>query len=386
MRNLLPLLLVPALAAAGGTTSAPFAARLDGAASPTGNTVYSPTSITTALAMARAGASGETAAQMDRVLGTDAATIAAKLIASAKADPKDDRAPKLEIANRMYADKTLTYERAFLEATKKQFGAQAETVDFQNHANDARLEINKWVAEHTHDKIKDLLADGTVTRDTKSILVNAIYLKAKWASELKAEDTHADPFAVVDGTSKQVPTMHGEQFAGVGAHDGARVLDMAYYSGTGPKLSMLFVVPESRTLPLVEADYQKEGIAGFLAAAAKTERVDVSVPKFETGASMELSSALVKMGMTDAFGERASFSAMAKRQISISAVIHKAWIKVDEAGTEAAAATAITIRDASVMVPPQLPKFAVDRSFLFFVHDDQGNVLFAGRITDPSVK
>jgi serpin B len=385
MRNLLPLLLLPSLATAAATPP-PFAARLDAAFPQQGNLVYSPTSISIAMSLARAGAKGETAAQMDRVLGASAGSDAQKLISALPVhDQKGDspKEPMLSVANRLYGDLTTPFAKSFLELTREQFGAEAQSVDFRHHAEDARLAINKWVEQQTHDKIRDLLGQGSVDAGTRAVLVNAIYLKAQWLTQFEPNDTRPDAFSVVGGSSKKVPTMHGDVIANTGAHDGARLLDLPYFSGKGPRLSMLLVVPENRTLSLIEADYAREGLAPFTAAASTSDRVMLGLPKFETGSSSEVSTALQKFGMTDAFSDKADFSGMSANKTMISAVIHKAWIKVDEGGTEAAAATAVVMRDSAVVAGPA-HSFAVDRSFLFFIHDDQGNVLFAGRIIDPT--
>jgi serpin B len=385
MRNLLPLLLLPSLATAAATPP-PFAARLDAAFPQQSNLVYSPTSISIALSLARAGAKGETAAQMDRVLGASAGSDAQKLISALPVhDQKGDspKEPMLSVANRLYGDLTTPFAKSFLDFTRSQFGAEAQSLDFRHHAEDARLAINKWVEQQTHDKIRDLLGQGSVDAGTRAVLVNAIYLKAQWLTEFEPNATRPDAFAVISGSSKKVPTMHGDVIANTGAHDGARLLDLPYFSGKGPRLSMLLVVPENRTLPMIEADYAREGLAPFTAAASTSDRVMLGLPKFETGSSAEVSTALQTFGMTDAFNDKADFSGMSANKTMISAVIHKAWIKVDEGGTEAAAATAVVVRDSAVVAGPS-HSFAVDRSFLFFIHDDQGNVLFAGRIVDPT--
>ncbi len=385
MRNLLPLLLIPALATADARPT-PFAAKLDAAFAVTkGNTVYSPMSVSLALAIARAGAKGTTAEQMDRVLGSGASASAKQLLHPQPAGKGERQEPMIAIANRIYADRSFSLDKAFLELTKSEYAAQAESVDFTHHSEAVRIAINNWVAAQTHDKIRELLASGTVTAATRAVLVDAIYLKAQWAEQFEPSATTPDAFAVAGGGSKKVPTMHAAAEAALGSHGGARMLDLPYYAGKGAKLSMLIVVPENRTLPVIEREYQQEGLAPFLAAATTRERVAVSLPKFEVRTSLELTPALEALGMTDAFGQRADFSAMGKGATAISAVVHQAWIKVDETGTEAAAATAVVVAVTGVEVGPQR-SFAVDRSFMYFIHDDAGNVMFAGRIIDPAAK
>jgi serpin B len=170
-----------------------------------------------------------------------------------------------------------------------------------------------------------------------------------------------------------------------GNHSGARMLDLPYASGGGPALAMLLVVPDGSSLATVETSYAKEGIQPFLASVKTGGKVDVALPKFEVGTSFDLTPTLGALGMKLAFSDGADFSGMSKVPTSISAVIHKAWAKVDENGTEAAAATAVVMLETTavaIAMPPH--PFAVDRSFLFFIHDQEGNVLFGGRIVDPS--
>ena len=368
--------------------AAPFSARLDGAlAKRGGNFLYSPASISIALAMAREGAGGATADEMDRVLGADARTTAKALTRSFKTAKQvrgQPSPPELAIANRLFGDLKTTFEQPFLEVTSKDYEAPVESLDFRAHADAARLHINAWVAHQTHDKIKDLLSPPAVTEITRMVLVNAIYLKAAWATPFQPGATAPAPFAIAGAASKKVPTMHTIAYATWGAHAGARMLDLPYTSAGGPKLAMMLVVPDGALLATVEASYANEGIQPFLAATKASGDADVALPTFEVGTTFDLASTLEDLGMKTAFSDRADFSRMSRLPTTISKVIHKAWAKVDETGTEAAAATAIVMNEVASGVMRTPHPFAVDRSFLFFVHDDQGNVMFGGRIVDPS--
>jgi serpin B len=367
---------------------APFSARLDGAlAKRDGNFLYSPASVSIALAVAREGAGGATADEMDRVLGSDARTTAKALTRSFKT-PKQGRGepspPELAIANRLFGDLKTSFEQPFLDVTSKEYEAPVESLDFRAHANSARLHINDWVAHQTHDKIKDLLPPPSVTEITRVVLVNAIYMKAAWATPFAQHATAPAFFAIAGASIKKVPTMHTIAHATWGAHAGARMLDLPYSSAGGPTLAMMLVVPDGASLATVETSYSNEGIQPFLAAVTASGEADVALPKFEVGTTFDLAPTLVDLGMKVAFSDAADFSRMSKVPTTISRVIHKAWAKVDETGTEAAAATAIVMNDATSVAMTKPHTFAVDRSFLFFVHDQQGNVLFGGRIVDPS--
>lgn len=388
-----------ALAGVIGTASAAprasldhFGASIHGQVPAKGNLVYSPLSMSLALAMAREGAGGRTADEMDKVLGAgagkDAQAAIKSLLAPPKQQPGGPMPPQLAIANRLYGDNKLTFEKAFLDLTRTGYGAPIEAVDFRTNPDGARATINKWVAAQTKDRIKNLLAPGTVDGLTRLVLVNAIYLKAQWATAFTKDATKPAPFAIDGATSKQVPTMHAPEVHTVhGTHAGARTLEIPYSYAGGPSLSMLIVVPDKAKLADVEAAYVKGGIAPFIAATKQSAKVNIALPKFTTGTDLDLGAALGKLGMPRAFTDDAEFPAITKQEaLKISKVIHKAWIAVDENGTEAAAATAVVMSQiTSVDVTPVF-NFNVDRSFLFFIHDENGTVLFGGRIVDPSVK
>jgi serpin B len=391
MLRYLPLLFIPAVATADSNPGpmppiAPFAAQLDGQlANESGNLVYSPSSISVALAMVREGAQGQTAAELDRVLGATNGSDAKAFITSFKTavrEPGGRMPPELAVANRIFADAAMPFEQPFLDVTSKDYLAPAELLDFRQRAEEARLTINTWVADQTHDKIKDLLAKGTVDPLTRMVLANAIYLKAQWATPFPERATKPAPFAIADGTSRSVSTMHAVAHAGWGDHAGARMLDLPYYSATGPKLGMLLVVPDGKDLATVEAAYASEGFAPFLAAVKNAGNADVALPRFEVGTTFDLTNVLDALGIKQAFTADAQFAGISKQPTRISAVIHKAWAKVDEKGTEAAAATAVGMIEITGV--QTLHPFKVDRSFLFFIHDGNGNVLFGGRIMDPS--
>jgi serpin B len=405
MKRFLAALLLPACAAAAANdvgptkpvtpppsppAGVPFAARLDGVlAKQKGNLIYSPASIQAALAMAREGARGTTATEMDAVLGAGNGAYVKALLGSipaAKAiKPKDGEPmpPELSIANRIFADKRTPFEKPFLDITRTDYGAPAELLDFRGGADGARKRINSWVEDKTHDKIKDLLARGSVDEMTRMVLVNAIYLKAQWATPFEPSATAAATFAVDGAAVVQVPTMRTVAHASWGNHDGARMLDLPYTAVGDTRLSMLVIVPDGDTLANVEQAYARQGLAPFLAATTSAGKADVALPKFEIGTTFQLADALKELGMRTAFTDDADFSGMSTVATQISAVIHKAWAKVDERGTEAAAATAVVMMETSVSIDTP-HEFKVDRSFLFAIHDAKGNVLFAGRVIDPT--
>jgi serine protease inhibitor len=390
MTRLLPLVLVPLCATAFAEPKpAPFSAKLHPElGKQRGNLLYSPASVAIALGMTREGARTTTADEMDKVLGAENRADAKALLALAAPQdhkPGEPMPPELAIANRIYAEKTLAIAPGFLEVTKRDWQAPAEQVDFKTAPEPARTAINRWVATQTHDKIQDLVPPNGVTNDTRMVLVNAIYLKAQWQTPFLAGMTRPSAFAVAGAKKHDVPTMHGVMDARWGAHAGARVLDVPYYAGRGPRLAMLLVVPDGKDLAAVESAYGSEGIQPFVDALGAFGSAQIALPKFEVASGSDLAKPLAALGIKRAFTTDADFSGLAKEPTKISAVFHKAWAKVDENGTEAAAATAVVMdKGGGAMQKPH--DFAVDRSFLFFIHDDKGHVLFGGRIVDPAAK
>ncbi len=356
------------------------------------NFVYSPVSIAIALAMTREGARDQTAAEMDAVLGAGTGAEARALVkalapSGGKAQPQPGvpMAPELAIANRLFGERTTRFEQAFLDVTRDGYGAPIEALDFKRQHEASRAKINAWVEQQTKSRIKNLLAKGDVVPDTRLVLVNAIYLKAQWMTPFEVSATRPSKFTVEGAGNKQVATMRTQARGSWGAHAGARMLDLPYAAGSGPRLSMLLVVPDGAKLDAVEAAYAKEGLAPFLAATAtRGGKVNVALPRFKVEGDFDLSRTLEDMGMPRAFSDFAEFGGISKLPTKISKVKHKAWIQVDEKGTEAAAATAVSMVEITSADPRPVHDFAVDRSFLFFIHDDSGNVLFGGRVVDPS--
>ena len=370
----------PEARAAGDAIDA-FAAELHGAvASQDGNLFYSPTSISIALAMTEGGARGATKAEMDKVLHLPAGAQAtyAGLLAKLGASKN----PELSIASRLYGDKTLAFDLAFVKTTRDVFGAPLESVDFKHDAEGARGQVNAWVSSKTNHRISDLLAPGAVNTDTRLVLTNAIYFKGRWAHAFDTASTRDGVFHAK--TDETVPMMHQTLTAKLGEHANAQSLELDYQASDGPKLSMVIVLPKNgHSIGEVEKTYARDGVAPFVASETSTEDVEVTLPKFKAQTSMDLGKTLEGLGMKLAFSENADFSGITKEPLAISKVIHKAFVDVDEQGTEAAAATTVGV--AAVTTSIKVPKrFVADHPFLFFIRDtDSGTILFAGRLADP---
>jgi len=358
----------------------------------TDNAVVSPASVALALAMARAGARGETAAQMDAVLrrfGADEvaawpaaldAALASRSGAFAGPDGEDVDVT-LRIANAPFAQRNMPLEPDYLEALGARFGAGLRLVDYVAAAEEARRTINAWVDEQTEQRIPELLAPGTITTDTRLTLVNAIYLKAPWLTPFVEEATAPAPFTRLDGSVVDVATMAtGESFR-YAAGTGWRAVELPYLGG---QLAMTVIVPDD--LAAFEEGLDAAGLDAITSALADRQ-VQLSLPRFGIETKASLADALRALGMPLAFDpDRADFSGItAAEALLIDDVIHQANIDVDEKGTEAAAATAVVMRAGSAPIEPVTLR--VDRPFLFALRDvPTGAVLFLGRVTDPSVE
>jgi serpin B len=358
-----------------------------------GNRVVSPASVSTAMAMAWGGARGETAAQMQRVLRLEGSpetvmTASGRLAASLQ-DPS--RPIVFRIANRLFGEKTYRFEPAYLDATRAAFGAGLEPVDFKRAAEPARVHINTWVEEKTEKRIRDLVPPGALSGDTRLVLVNAIYFLGDWQEPFEKDATRPAPFSISASEKKDVPTMHAVESFRFVAKDGLKAVELPYKGG---QMSMLVVLPDAVDgLAALESSFGTERLEGIVKAVAPA-RVFVALPKFEVdpASALPLGHVLETLGMADAFSRaRADFSGIAnppdpRDRLFISEVFHKAFVRVDEKGTEAAAATAaVMARAAAAMAPPM--EFKADHPFLFFIRDNaSGMILFMGRVADPSAK
>jgi serpin B len=353
------------------------------------NAVLSPASIVLALAMARAGARGDTAGEMDLVLRSVASDAhpswlnALDAALATRSGTFKDRANKdadvlLRIANQSFAQRDLPWEADYLDALAARFGSGLRLVDFIRDAEGARLDVNAWVAERTEGRIPELLPQGSVDELTRLVLVNAIYLKAAWLSPFDEKATCPGTFHRLDGPGMDVPMMHGTFGARYAEGDGWQAVELPY---VGRQLAMLIVLPDE--LPAFEAALDGASL-GKIAAALEDERVALSLPRFGIESKLTLNEVLSAMGMPLAFDpDRADFSGITPvDDLYISGVIHQANIDVDEEGTEAAAATAVVM--GIVSMPPEPIPVAVDRPFLFALRDlETGAILFLGRVVEP---
>ena len=353
-----------------------------------GNLFFSPLSIEAALGMTAAGAKGTTLTQMAKALSLPADTAAAhagfKSLFAAVNDekkPADKRAFELTVANALWGSATYPWNKAYLALVSANYGGGLFHTDF-NQPKQARAKINSWVEGQTKQRIKDLIPDGVLTPLTRLVLTNAIYFKAAWLHPFGVDRTKAGPFHIANGKKADAKLMHQSERFSYAETDDAQAVELPYKGG---ETSLLVLLPRKADgLPALE----KAMTVAWLDAVTKKlrpEKVNLTLPKFKVETNYDLVPPLKALGMTDAFDPKlADLSGMhtSKETLFISAVLHKAFCAVDEAGTEAAAATAVVIRATSAVVDTRPPKeFKADRPFLFAIrHARTGTVLFAGKV------
>ncbi len=365
-----------------------------------GNLFFSPYSISTALAMTYAGARGRTQEQMAQTLCFPTSKEVVQKLAEARAplSPEDfARASseiikdlnarggkgtyELRVANALWGQQEFEFLSSFARLVEDQYGGHLERVNFVKAAEKARRTINTWVEKQTNGKIKDLIGPGLLDDTTRLVLTNAVYFRGTWASQFKKDETQDEPFTLLDGGQVQVPMMNQKARFGYGEIDALQVLEMPY---VGQELSMVILLPkEPAGISELEKALTAENASKWLAGVHKQE-VIVAVPKFKMTHKFNMGAVLQSLGMTDAFSPAADFSGMTgRRDLFISAVVHQAYVDVNEEGTEAAAATGVTMK-LTAIAPGKVPVFRADHPFLFLIRDlRSGSILFLGRMTNP---
>jgi serpin B len=371
------------------------------------NLCISPYSIDSALAMTFAGTDGETRSEMARVLhfpnGEDVpasfstlqqsleqmSVKTAELAKNSKKFGGPSEPITLNIANRLFAQKGYHFREAFLSLVKQNFGGAFEPLDFVVDPAAATQRINKWVANQTRDRIRDLIPGGALDKTTRLVLANALYLKAPWAKEFSENATQSEPF-FVRGAPVDVPMMRKTTNFGYAKREGFAVVSLPY---AGNDLQFVVLLPNDMN---GLRDLESKLTADVLAGCAKIEKrdVDLHLPKFKLEPpTITLAKQFEALGMKSAFNQpkgSANFDKMAPRTpddyLYISQIFHKTFIAVDEKGTEAAAATAVAMLAGSALLSPPPPpiEVKVDRPFVYAIqHVPSGVCLFLGRVTDP---
>jgi serpin B len=355
-------------------------------AADTGNVFFSPYSISIALAMTWGGARNQTETDMASVLHfpfpqaqLHAAFNDVDLALSQHASASGF---ELHIVNQLWGEKTYTFLPDYLKLVSVNYGAAMCLLDFIGNPESSRIVINSWVSDRTNQRINDLIPQGCITPSTCLVLTNAIYFKAQWADIFSGSETHDNVFYRSGSDTIATKFMTRE---GIYTYDSTadyQALEMPY---KGEATSMLILLPAPGKMAQVEAGLSAEYLMALYASLQPTS-ISLHVPKFKfTTGSIHLAEILKSMGMSVAFSRQADFSGIdGTGGLSISDVIHKAFVAVDEKGTEAAAATAVIINRLSMPIQPPIV-FSANRPFLFLIRDIQTNaVLFMGKLNDPS--
>ncbi|KUG20451.1 MAG: serpin family protein [Methanomicrobiaceae archaeon] len=354
------------------------------------NLFFSPYSISSALAITYEGARGTTADEIRSVLHLpENDTLRREGFSGINARMNSvDAACTLRTANALWAEETYQFLPEYIETAERYYGANATNIDFINAPEESRSTINRWVEERTEEKIRDLLPPGSIDPVTRLVITNAIYFEGTWVKQFDENLTRDDDFRVAPERAVRVPMMQrtGEDAVFNYTETGTvQVLGMPYAHESGRQLSMLVILPNDENLTAAEAALDPEQI-GELRQSLVSQRVDVFFPKFTLETEYSLPETLAAMGMPTAFSGAADLSGMdGTRDLFISDVIHKAFVDVDEEGTEAAAATAVVVRLVSAPQNNDIPVFRADHPFVFLIlDDDTGNILFIGRVANPA--
>jgi len=355
-----------------------------------GNLFYSPYSISLALAMTYAGARSRTEQQMadtlhftlsqDRLHPAFNALDLALASRAEGAEGQDEGGFRLHIANSIWGQTGYSFLPEFLDLLAESYGVGLRLLDFKNTPEESRVTINYWVSDQTEGRIEDLIPQSVIDTWTRLVLANAIYFNAAWLHPFEEERTHDGAFHLLDGGQVTVPMMAQTEFFGYAGGDGYQAVELPYVGG---ELSMIILLPEAGRFEEFQNSLDTERVDAIVSDLGRTN-VALTMPKFSFDSTFQLAEILADMGMPGAFSEMADFSGMdGTRDLFIRDVMHKAFVSVDEAGTEAAAATAVVM---GLKALPATPiEVTVDHPFVFMIRDIQTDaILFVGHVLNPS--
>lgn len=355
------------------------------------NLFFSPYSVSSALAITYEGAKGKTADEIRSVFHFPENETARRGGFSAMNAGINTGDPRysLRTANALWAEKTFPFLAEYTGTAGNSYGAKITNLDFIGSPEDSRKTINSWVEDKTENRIKDLLPAGVIDSVTRLVITNAIYFKGTWVKQFEKNQTADTEFRAAPGKTMMVPMMQRTDENAVFRYaetDDLQMLSMPYDHTTGKQLSMVILLPRDDSLAMTES-LLNESMLSALQQSAESRQVKVYLPKFTVKTKYtEMGRTLAAMGMPTAFSSDADFSGMdGKRDLFISAVIHQAFVDVNEEGTEAAAATAVVMRLAAAPANPEpVPVFRADHPFIFLIQDEEtGAILFMGRMVNP---
>ncbi len=354
-----------------------------------GNLLFSPASISVAMAMALGGAKGQTATEIAQALAMELEKTGEshRLFGAAlKAWNTTDHVT-LKVANRVFVETTVNPQPGFIALTRDVYGAPVTPMDFIGNSDGSRIRINEWIAKNTENRIPSLLPQGSLNHLTRLVLANAVYFKGSWRTRFSPDLTRPRDFHSSASEVKKVPTMHMTSKLAWARHpDGLYILETPY---ANEHLAMIWLLPvKKHELAALESQLSVENLEKWRKATRKVE-VRVQIPRFKLEPpAISLKSVLQSLGIRKAFERSADFSNMAVLPdgLYISEVFHQAFIEVNEEGSEAAAATAVVMatRSASARPKPEPPTFIADHPFVFLLMDLRTRMpLFVGRVTHP---
>jgi serpin B len=354
-----------------------------------GNIFYSPYSISTALAMTYAGANGDTATQMAKALDFTLPQaqlhpafddLALQLASRGQgASGTNGKSFALNIANALWCEKTYNFLPDFLNTLGQNYGAGVNLLDFVNSPEPSRVTINNWVSNETNNKINNLIPAGAITPQTRLVLTNAIYFDAAWQNPFSADKTQNGTFNLLDGSTVSVPMMNNEASYGYTQGTGYQAVELPY---SGGQVAMDIIMPDAGNFTTFESGMTAGSVSAII-SNLQTKSINLTMPKFNFDSSFSLNSALSALGTPIAFSNQADFSGMTgNKDLTIADVVHKAYVAVDEQGTEAAAATGVVMSAMAVMNQNNV---TIDQPFIFMIRDIQtGAILFVGRVLNPA--
>lgn len=350
------------------------------------NMVISPFSISTALAMTYAGARNVTLEEMAKVMHFDRDQVLFNANFGAYIKTINNIAKEhveLNIANSIWAQQDYSFLQSYFDLIEDVYDSETFQVDFRANREAVREDINNWVYDETREKIKDLIAPGVLTDDTRMVLVNAIHFLGPWLKEFDPEQTRKNHFYLQGREFVMTDFMHSTDTLPYFEDESMQVLEMPY---SGNNFSMVILLPkETPEMESIEQSLNNETFNNIL-NRLESKEVDIAIPKFEAETKLDLDEVLMGMGMVQPFNRYADFSGMTgDLDLKIDKVIHQAMIEVAEEGTEAAAATAVVVIRKTSIDPDPRTMFIANRPFMFFIKENEHNsILFAGRVMNPS--
>ncbi|MFH0906274.1 MAG: serpin family protein [archaeon] len=352
------------------------------------NLFFSPYSISTALAMTYEGAKGQTASEMQNVFYfPEDNTRRGGFARLYNVINKQNKSYQLSTANALWAQKDYKFLDSYFQIIDNYYGGKVTNLDFVNKTEESRITINNWVEDKTNNKIKDLIPQGIITQATRLVLTNAIYFKGNWDLEFEKEKTQEKDFFINSTNTIKAQIMSkfpkAEEKYKYFEDNDLQVLELPYKD---KEISMVILLPKDNNLSNLENNLTIDKFDQYINNLSITKVDEIYIPKFKFETKYFMNDDLIDMGMPTAFSQSADFSGMdGVGGLFIAAVIHQAFVEVNEQGTEAAAATAVVMDKAMISEPPKRIIFNANHAFIFLIKDNATNqILFMGRVVDPT--